>query len=135
MGEFLHELIPLELGYRYPASWRREETSDEKDLVYIPDPAKSAEIKTSSHKWQIFGNRSYAQRGSSSKKEKSGYYITINFEKFSSAANRPKILRIYFGWLDDSDWIAQKAPTGQQARLPAHIYGSKLLLVYTVEDE
>lgn len=31
-GTFLHELIPLEFGERYPGTWRREETSDENDI-------------------------------------------------------------------------------------------------------
>lgn len=46
MGMFLHELIPLEFAERYPGIWRREQSVDEKDLVYIPDPSQSVEIKT-----------------------------------------------------------------------------------------
>ena len=33
------------------------------------------EIKTSSHKSQIFGNRSYAQKSSATSKKKTGYYL------------------------------------------------------------
>ncbi len=132
MGTFLHELIPLEFGDRYPGIWRREEAVSEKDLVHIPDAAFSVEIKTSSNKNQIFGNRSYAQKGNSSKKGKSGYYITVNFEKFDSSKKQPRIRRICFGWIDGSDWIGQKSATGQQARLPQEIYGSKLLLLHSI---
>lgn len=131
MGTFLHELIPLEFSDRYPGIWRREETADEKDLVFVPDPTQSVEIKTSSHKWQVFGNRSYAQQGKLTKKSKSGYYLTVNFGKFDGTDVQPRIFRIYFGWLDGSDWIGQKAPTGQQARLPRTIYGGKLLLIHS----
>jgi len=73
MGFFLHELIALEFSCRYPGIWRREETSDEKDMVCIPDALYSIEIKTSSSPRNIFGNRSYAQKTSASKKSKSGY--------------------------------------------------------------
>ena len=48
MAYFLHGLVPLEFFRRYPGTWRREETADEKDLVYTPDPKYSVEIKTSS---------------------------------------------------------------------------------------
>jgi hypothetical protein len=36
MGFFLHELIPLEFAARYPKFWRGEQSSSDKDLVYIP---------------------------------------------------------------------------------------------------
>ena len=49
MGMFLHELIPLEFSSRYPGVWRRENSAEEKDLVYVPDSSMSVEIKTSSH--------------------------------------------------------------------------------------
>jgi len=62
MGFLLHELIPLELACRHPASWRGDVRSTEKDLVYVPDDRFSVEIKTSSHKTRVFGNRSYAQK-------------------------------------------------------------------------
>ena len=133
MGMFLHELIPLEFSSRYPGVWRRDDAAEEKDLVYVPDGSMSVEIKTSSHKTQIFGNRSYAQPRRRGKKAKSGYYIAINFEKFPRSGRRPRIVRIHFGWLDGFDWVAQKAATGQQARLPAGVYGGKLRLIYAVD--
>lgn len=117
MGFLLHELIPLELAARYPGVWRAEETAADKDINYIPDPSKSIEIKTSSHKSDIFGNRSYAQETKKGeKKSKAGYYLTVNFAKFAGEA-RPLITRIRFGWLDHSDWVGQAAASGQQAHL------------------
>ena len=131
MGAFLHELIPLELADRYPETWRREQSVGEKDLVYIPDSRYSVEIKTSSSVSRIFGNRSYAQPGKSFKKAKSGYYLAVNFAKFDDAHRSPSVTKVYFGWLDGSDWIGQEAQTGQQSRLPSRIYGSKLLPIYS----
>ena len=126
MAYFLHELIPLEFARRYPGVWRREETADEKDLVYVLDQKYSIEIKTSSSAKSIFGNRSYAQETENPKKSKSGYYLAINFQKFNSV-QKPQIIGVRFGWLDHSDWIGQTAATGQQARLDPDVERYKLL--------
>ena len=121
MAYFLHELIPLEFADRYPGVWRREEISNEKDLVFISDPGYSVEIKTSSSTSSIFGNRSYAQDAKRSKKSKSGYCLAINFEKFVTNNPMPAITVVRFGWLDHSDWIGQNAATGQQSRLDPNV--------------
>lgn len=133
MAFFLHELIPLELATRYPKLWRGDRTSEEKDLVYIPNPLLSIEIKTSSHHSQIFGNRSYTQKSDAVKKSKSGYYLAINFEKFQPTNPHPKVTRIRFGWLDLEDWTGQKAPTGQQAHLSIYAEKYKLAQLYPTE--
>ena len=100
MGFFLHVLICLEITKLDPDVWRCEEKQSDKDIVNISNPKFSLEIKTSSHKTQIFGNRSYAQK-SVSKKSKDGYYLIVNFEKFTE--NKiPKIRMIRFGWLKSS---------------------------------
>jgi hypothetical protein len=130
MGFFLHELIPLELAARYPKKWRGERSVGDKDIVYIPNDRFSVEVKTSSNTSHIFGNRSYAQETTKSKKAKSGYYLAVNFQKFSASLKRPKILLVRFGWLDSTDWIGQKAATGQQSRLPPEVEGFKLLEIY-----
>jgi hypothetical protein len=130
MGFFLHELIPLELATRYPKSWRGEQASGDKDIVYIPDDQYSIEVKTSSNPRHIFGNRSYAQEATKNKKVKSGYYLAVNFEKFSGGSKRPNILLVRFGWLDATDWIGQKAATGQQSRLPPDVENYKFLELY-----
>ena len=126
MAFLLHELIPLEFAQRYPTLWRREQTVGEKDMVYIPDPHYSIEIKASSSARKIYGNRSYAQRTQKSKKSKSGYYLAINFQKFGTK-REPGIRLVRFGWLDHSDWIGQEAATGQQARLSPDVEKYKLL--------
>jgi hypothetical protein len=129
MGFFLHELIPSEFEFRYPGVWRREESTNEKDLVYIPNPKYSIEVKTSSSAGRIYGNRSYAQVGSTSKKSKSGFYLAVNFEKFRQGqlTKKPRINLVRFGWLDHEDWIGQTSATGQQARLSSDVEQYKLL--------
>jgi hypothetical protein len=130
MGFLLHELIPLEFSARYPLVWRGDKSSGEKDLVHVPDDGFSLEIKTSSHKTQIFGNRSYAQQSTDSKKSKAGYCLAVNFEAFAKSRPIPRIRRIRFGWLDHDDWIGQRAATGQQARLRPECESKKLLVLY-----
>lgn len=63
MGFLLHELIPLEFQRRYPEEWRGQRTKFEKDLVYKTDLVKSVEIKTSSHKSQVFWQSKLCESG------------------------------------------------------------------------
>lgn len=130
MGFFLHELIHLELASRHPKTWCGERSSGDKDVVYIPDDRFSIEVKTSSNPRHIFGNRSYAQETTINKKAKTGYYLAVNFQKFFAAVKRPNILLVRFGWLDSTDWIGQKAATGQQSRLPSEVESYKLIEIY-----
>ena len=132
MGFLLHELIPLELQSRHPGEWRPEKAKDDKDLVYVPNPALSVELKTSSHASKIFGNRSYAQEQDGKGKSKNGHYLTVNFEKFLPP-KKPKLTLIRFGWLDHTDWIGQVAATGQQARLRPESDKAKLQKLYSSE--
>lgn len=127
MGFFLHELIPLGLAFRYPDQWNKGVRTGDKDLVYMPNPDFSVEIKTSSSGKNIYGNRSYAQATTTNKKSKSGYYLAINFEKFSPTNHEPRITLVRFGWLDHTDWIGQSSASGQQARLSPHVEKTKLL--------
>lgn len=130
MGFLLHDLIPINLKAKLSSDdWVKDKEVSEKDLVYRPNLDYSVEIKTSSDKKRIFGNRSYAQKSDNPKKSKTGYFLAVNFEKFNESTN-PKIRKISFGWLNHEDWRGQKAQTGQQANLPAIIYETKLLEVY-----
>jgi hypothetical protein len=120
IGEFLHELVPLLLERRYPGRWRRDHAANEKDMVYEPDKSFSVEIKTSSSSKGIFGNRSFSQESKArpEKKEKSGYYLTINYPPVHKLRRVEPIKLIRFGWLDHEDWQGQgstKWPTGQFA--------------------
>lgn len=131
MGFLLHELIPLEVAKSHP-DWRADLTARDKDLVYEKDDQFSIEIKTSSHPNQIFGNRSFGvENPGKGKKAKDGYYVTVNFEKWPINGDcLPRVLMIRFGWLDHTDWVAQKAETGQQSSLPAIIDNNQLLVLY-----
>ena len=118
MSFFLHELVAHNLSLKFPGVYKVGEAKTEKDIHHIQMPDMGIEIKASSHKTQIFANRSYAQPSSDSEtKDKNGYYIAINFEKFTDTKERPKITLIRFDYLEHKDWIAQKASTGQQAVL------------------
>lgn len=134
MGNYLHELIPVVLSKKYPGIWRKEIDKEDKDLVYIPNDDYSIEIKTSSNKHNLYGNRSYGQSEgeNTSGKSKSGFYIGVNFEDIKKI-NPPKILKIRFGWIDHSDWIAQKSATGQQASLSTLARDNKMKLIYKAE--
>lgn len=99
VGYFFEKLFAKELQRRYPSEWRGTQRKDEKDVVYIPNSDLSIELKTSGQLGtQIFGNRSSGQKVENetlAKKEKSGYYITVNFYKKTLTLLR-------FGWLDNS---------------------------------
>ena len=90
MGNFLHELIPYDLQQRYPDVWRRDHSGADKDLVNLKDDRFSTEIKTSSDRTGIFGNRSYAQPATGiATKSKSGYFLTVNFQKWKGGRGGP----------------------------------------------
>lgn len=122
VGYFFEKLFAKELSTRFPNIWRGGKGS-EKDLYCIIDPIKSIEMKASGQLgYKVYGNRSYGQKienTDSAKKDKSGYYITINFY-----AQTLTMLR--FGWIDGDDWQAQKSATGQMAGLGDDVYRYKL---------
>lgn len=131
LGNYLHELIPIYFENKYPNQWRKDSTKLDKDLVCIKNDNYSIEIKTSSSKNSIFGNRSYGiQSDKQNTKKKEGYYLAINFEKCSKNVEKPDITLIRFGWLNHSDWISQTAETGQQSSLSKEAYNYKLIELY-----
>ena len=132
MSFLLHELIAHYINLRYPDLFKVGKEKFEKDIHCTTNPDLSIEIKGSSHPSQIFGNRSYAQpQSEKGLKNKNGYYLTINFEKFNDKAQRnPEILSIRFGYVEHTDWIAQTSATGQQARLSTYVYEHKLKILY-----
>ncbi|WP_081317314.1 ScaI family restriction endonuclease [Microbacterium testaceum] len=132
MANFLDELIPVELAERYPATWRRQRSKNEKDLVCLLDDVFSTEIKCSSSPNDIFANRSYAQPSAPGTKPKDGYYLAINFQGFR-VARAPQVTRVKLGWLDHTDWLPQISATGQQARLTPAAKLAKLIQIYPRE--
>lgn len=123
VGYFFEKLFAKRLSDITDGQWRSGH-GGEKDLVCEQNPAHSIEIKASGQLGlKIFGNRSYGQElqaGSIGKKEKSGYYITVNFYGMTMCLIR-------FGWIDAGDWKPQLAPTGQMAGLEQAVYDSKLI--------
>jgi ScaI restriction endonuclease len=124
VGYFFEVLFCKEMEIRYPGKWRANKTGDEKDLVCVPKQEYSIEIKTSGQLGtRIYGNRSYGQKlvnKQSGKKEKSGYYLTVNF-------HGRVLTYLRFGWIDATDWKPQASPTGQMAGLPKNVYDYKLI--------
>lgn len=125
IGYFFEKLVAKELEARLPNAWRGGRGS-EKDLHCIPSPDKSVEMKSSGQLGsKIFGNRSYGQQvenADAAKKDKSGYYITVNFYGKT-------LTLIRFGWIDASDWKAQSSATGQMAGLGEEVYTHKLRVI------
>ncbi len=124
IGYFFEVLFARELSLRFPNEWRGNESGDDKDLVNLKDIRLSIEIKSSGQRgFRVYGNRSYGQEVKNQqqvKKEKSGYYITVNFYD--------RILTlIRFGWIDATDWKSQTSPTGQMAGLADTVYAHKLI--------
>lgn len=126
-GALLHDVIPEYVTKN--VSGFRKGVGNEKDIVCEFDDKYSLEIKTSSQR-SIYGNRSYAK--SDGGKSKSGYYLTINFEKITRENPHPRILLIQMGWLDHTDWRGQKSETGQQASLTKESKAGKLVVLYRV---
>jgi hypothetical protein len=122
VGYFFEKLFAKELATKFPSVWRGGKGS-EKDLHCLLDPAKSIEMKASGQRgYKVYGNRSYGQtveNADAAKKDKSGYYITINFFEQT-------LTMLRFGWIDAGDWKPQKSPTGQMAGLGEDVYKYKL---------
>jgi hypothetical protein len=130
MGFLLHELVPLNLANSYPGKWQRCREAAQCDAVYMPDDDRSFEIKTSSSRNGIFGNRSYAHLSDAAKKRRGSFFLAINFGKFDVGGPRPEISLIRFGWLGSGDWVGQKAESGQQAHLTKEAKAYKLRIIY-----
>ncbi len=129
---FLHELVAHNFNIKYPKIFRVGKNKTEKDIHCVTDEDFSVEIKASSNKSQIFANRSYAQPATEGqRKNKDGYFITVNFEKPTEKNPKPNITAIKFGYIEHSDWIAQSASTGQQARLSPETYSLKFITLYS----
>lgn len=138
LGQLLHTLIPKQIENAYPNEWRKDEHKADKDVVNLLHPRFSFEIKTSSSKRHIYGNRSYTKVGEGTEKSRNGYLLAINFEKcdvYTKERRCPEITRIAFGYLEHSDWRAQKAETGQNATLTTQAYQTKLIQLYCSDDD
>ena len=146
MSNIIHVLIPYNLAQNVGNDYRVGITKTEKDIVYKPNLTYSVEVKASSSKNDIYANRSYAQPSlDSDTKDKNGFYIGVNFEKFQTLEDGeyrkvefdnekniiyPIITKIKFGYLEHTDWIPQASAKGQQARLTKASKKSKLIILH-----
>jgi len=128
-GVILERLIGIEISKR-AAGWRAGNRKTEKDIVCITDPAYSFEIKTSSSKAGLYGNRSTGHLSESRTKERTGYYLILNYHLPTEQDPKKGIQNIRFGWIDDADWVGQAEPTGQQASIGAKLAGKKLKTLF-----
>lgn len=124
IGQFFETLLETELA----GFWRPMRKS-EKDFAHHADPFHNFELKMSSSSNRIFGNASYAKIGEGAEKDRSGFYLAINFEK-PTIGTVPKIHMIRAGWIDASDWIPQKSDTGQSASLRQEVYDAQLCILW-----
>ncbi len=136
LGALLHEVIPYLLKQAHPNEWRPDLAKDEKDMVYIPKPEEfSVEIKTSSSASGIFGNRSVSQEPTKRKaaKDKSGYFLAINYTPMHKSNTVGPVNLIRMGWFDHKDWAGQVAQSGQAASLSLDVRTYKLMTLYPVQ--
>lgn len=136
MGFILEALIAQKFEAMDSKQWVFDPTGYSKDITNKLDDSLSIEIKSSSST-HIYGNRSYANAGSSSKKSKDSFYLAVNFAKFNKddLNKKPSLTKIRLGYLVHSDWKGQSSQTGQNARLSAVTERSKLLELWPSKDE
>ena len=126
-GVVIQKLITLRLSKLQINTWRDGDKKSEKDVVNIKKNQFSFEIKTSSSKSGIFGNRSMGHISKNKTKERSGYYLIINYKLPKEEDKEFQIYKIRFGWIDDNDWKGQNSPTGQQSTISSDCKSYKLV--------
>lgn len=125
-GVILEKLISIRLSH-INKTWRAGTTKSEKDVVNSENNIFSFEIKTSSSKAGLYGNRSTGHISDNRKKNRTGYYLVINYKLPKEDDLERFIYSIRFGWIDDDDWIGQAQPTGQQASIGVGLARLKLI--------
>lgn len=125
-GIILEKLISVILTKNY-SGWRGGKKKQDKDIICINNDRYSFEIKTSSSKNGLYGNRSTGHRSSDRTKYRTGYYLVINYKLPKEEDLSRQLWKIRFGWIDDEDWLGQSKPTGQQASIGAKLARLKLI--------
>ena len=115
-GVILEKLISKKIT-EMSSVWKEGIQKNEKDVVNTENDLYSFEIKTSSSKTGVFGNRSYGHISENKVKNREGFYLIINYKIPKPNDVSYHIHKIRFGWIEDKDWIAQKSQSGQQASL------------------
>lgn len=128
-GVILEKLIAVRL-HGLDKRWRGGEAKTEKDIVFLEDDGFSFEIKTSSSKSGLYGNRSTGHKSENRSKHRSGYYLVINYKLPKEDDPTHHVGKIRFGWIDDDDWVGQAQATGQQASIGAALARLKLVTIF-----
>ena len=126
-GVIIQKLITLKLSKLQTNTWKDGVKKFEKDVVNVKENIFSFEIKTSSSKSGIFGNRSMGHISKNKTKVRSGYYLIINYKLPKEEDKNFEIYKIRFGWIDDNDWKGQSSPTGQQSTVSKDCKSYKLI--------
>ena len=129
VGKIFQELMIYELHSR-DSRWRAPDAPRhprDKDFVFTPDASQSFELKMcgQSGSRAVFGNRCSAPPHVSlhpEAKSRDGWLLTINY-----TGERLNLVR--FGHVLGTDWIGQRAASGNSSRLHADVYASKLAVV------
>lgn len=129
-GVILERLIAVRLSKKVPG-WRGGDRKIEKDIVCVDELKFCFEIKTSSSKSGLYGNRSTGHRAVNRTKFRTGYYLVINYKLPTEADPSKKIWNIRFGWIDDEDWVGQAKETGQQASIGTALARLKLITLFS----
>ncbi len=125
-GVILERLVAAHLAKRH-INWKSGVTKVEKDVVCIGNPHFSFEIKTSSSKKGVYGNRSTGHRADGRTKYRSGYYLIVNYKNPTEEDPIRSLRLIRFGWIDDEDWVGQSSPAGQQASIGREVTALKIV--------
>lgn len=133
-GVILERLIAAHLAQHHDG-WRGGTAKIEKDIICTKDPRFCFEVKTSSSKKGVYGNRSTGHRAESRTKYRSGYYLVVNYKNPSEESVERFLRLIRFGWIDDEDWVGQSSPAGQQASISQDVAHLKLLTLKTFVEE
>jgi hypothetical protein len=127
-GVVLERLIGVEMQKRFDG-WRGGQSKTEKDIVFEKELKFSFEVKTSSSKSGLYGNRSTGHRAEGRTKFRTGYYLVINYKLPTEQDPSHALYNVRFGWIDDDDWVGQAQPTGQQASIGVQLARLKLITI------
>ena len=128
-GKIFQELLAYAL-HDEDARWRHPDAprhARDPDFVF-ENPAYNFELKTCGQAGgrAVFGNRcSSAGIASDTGKSRSTWLLTINY----SLVEGPRLNIVRFGFVDSTDWIGQRAATGNSSRLNPEAYASKLRIL------
>lgn len=133
-GVMLERLIANELKRR-DARWLGGIAKADKDITFKDNARYSFEIKTSSSKNGLYGNRSTGHRAEGRKKYRTGYYLVVNYKLPTQDDPTKWLWLVRFGWIDDEDWTGQAQPTGQQASVSKDVARGKLVTLFSGSGE